>query len=158
MKLFRNLFDVPSILEQAYNRNEFLVIVAAQANSIVENLCLIKYAKVSELPNYTINNNHWKGELHAACQAIGTMKLKVNNSFEKRLKALKHQFLDKAELDNVDELANRVKDKMKDEHINMDSAFKTSVLVPVANQMERLCAILASYSKEKLYKFVDPEL
>lgn len=72
--------------EMAYERKMFKAILTNLSSQILENWCLIRYAKLSNTRKDDIS--HWKSELIAHISNAANNKIKGNNSIASRVKAI----------------------------------------------------------------------
>ena len=74
------------LTEMVYERKMFKAIITNLSAQIIQNWCLIRYARLSNMDDGLIN--HWKTELTAHINNAASNKIKGNNSFQARVKAI----------------------------------------------------------------------
>lgn len=84
--------------EQALLKSDYMNKISFQGSQILSNCLLIIQCRYDKNPNYRRNLNHWKVELYAKCNYCAKLKLKKNNTYDKRLSIIQDELLNKFEL------------------------------------------------------------
>ena len=134
------------LFEMAYDRRTYMNKVFDRMLQIMENWCLIKYARLNNTNTQLIN--HWKTELKSQLVLIQSMKLKSGD----KLKATKHSLITEMEYNtlNVTYLleAKFTKENMWDES-------KVRIISGMFNkEVYKLCELMASSTPEDITKYI----
>lgn len=132
------------------NKSGFQEKVYNQIIQITENWCLIKYCT---LTNTDVNHckNHWKVELRTAFKNAAFGKLKGNDSFQSRYKAIKATF-DKADIQEYEQVEFAIRDKFIAEHISIDSDEYMQVINLFIKNIDNIIECIA---KKDYYGYVE---
>ena len=119
------------IFEMAYNRRQYCDAIFNLHTEIVQNWCLVKYCNMFDEENY--NRLHWSKELTSYLEKLQNVKLKSGD----KLRATKLEFIDRAELDDEDEVFRKCKTKWLDENLPLD---KLSIVAKeFTNEIDNIC-------------------
>lgn len=94
--------------QHALSKSDFMCKITDKADELLSNCLLIIQCRYDTNPIYRQNFNHWKIELRAICYKLSDTKLKRNNTYEKRLKYIRHDLLEGYELLSNPNIINRI--------------------------------------------------
>lgn len=94
--------------EQALSKSDFLCRVTDKADELLANCLLIIQCRYDKNPVFIQNFNHWKVELRAICYKLADIKLKRNNTYQKRLEYIRYDLLEGYELLSNPNIVNRI--------------------------------------------------
>lgn len=83
------------LTEMAYERKMFKAIITNLSTQIVQNWCLVRFAKLEGGNNP--NLNHWKSKLIAHLSNAASNKIKRINSYNSKLKAISEVWVNEKE-------------------------------------------------------------
>lgn len=143
------------IAEYADPRNKFIDKVDATLPQIVENWCLVHYCS---LIGEDINNckGHWQRELKTALIAIGSRKLKGNNSPSSRYKAFEEGVEYSELLDDYDTLFSNCITKFETENINWeDNELYNQCIKDLLNNKTIILDLLSNYKFRNIIDYIN---
>lgn len=92
--------------EHAFNRSKFVDNATSKVKQIYCNTMLVTYCRLYD--NDCSTKNHWKQELISLLSDLEDDSLKRNDSYDKRLKALREAFFGLKEIDNKRFFSNNI--------------------------------------------------
>ena len=151
------------LYEMAKNQDKCEDIVDSQFNNIIENLVLIHYFRISELPTYNIN--HWKKELRTAIYNAYKFRIKNDNS-EKRRERLVKRVFDENDSKDYNEIRYKILPKIKEESETLwkrSSTFSSAQLrdwldeaiISSINQMDDIIELIVKHDPEITENWVE---
>lgn len=146
-----------SVNEQAVERRGLIAKLDNLGQQILQNLCLIAYAKKYGNAQHKQLIRHWSSELESYCSQIGAIKLKKSTK-EAKLKAIKGLWFDDYEYNSDSNVVyTLVGYKFQDEQI-YDYPYIMLIIEHVMKVLPRFVDILADYSMQKFRSFINSEL
>lgn len=95
--------------ESALFKSVYANKISFQGLQILSNCLLIIQCRYDTNQVYRQNMNHWKIELLAKCDYCAKLKLKKNNTYDKRFNIIRNEWLDNFELLSDDILLDEIK-------------------------------------------------
>lgn len=145
----KNIFN-----EMAYERNMFKAILTNLSVQIIQNWCLIRFARLNNLDEGLVN--HWKSELVAHINNAASNKIKENNSFQSRAKAIREVWVDEKEYaidSNVIKLTIHAKFKNESFDVTCD-AYKQTIQ-DCMTESDKLIQAIASENADTVEEYVN---
>lgn len=125
------------IFEMAYDRKEFIRACDNLHKQIVENWCLVKWCKLHDPKNPTLN--HWKYELHARCDNLYRMQIDSD-----KYKAIKQSFIKNNELYDYKTIELATCKKFEHECISLDTRYHEVIEEFVDYGLEKLMNLISN--------------
>lgn len=138
--------------EMAHERKYFKALITNMAQQIIENWCLINYATLNgHLISY---KKHWQSELIACMGNAAGTKIKGNDSFESRKKAI-------AEVWDAEDFSNdtnvidlRIFGKFEKENLDTNCPIYQQVLQNCLNASANIIEVIAKGNKDLVKQYV----
>lgn len=142
------------LTEMAYERKMFKAIITNLSAQIIQNWCLIRYARIVNMDDGLIN--HWKTELMAHLNNAASNKIKGNNSAQARIRAISEVWINEKEYSTDANVINlTINAKFIEEKLDVNGdAYKQTIQDCTAASNDIIQAI-ASESTEHITEYVN---
>lgn len=136
----------------AFERSDFQDKIEARIPIIFVHWCMVKYNQLNNTNCPYIN--HWKDEIHAQLLYLTRLKIKKNNTYDYRLKAIQQIWNDAEFTDDVYNLALCFERKFKQEHIDVNSTTFQEVLKQWQNECDLIMQLIATNDLKQINEYL----
>ena len=137
----------------AFERSDFQDKIEARIPIVFLHWCLIKYNQL--INTHCPNINHWKDEIHAQLVYLTRLKIKKNNSYEYRLKAIQQIWDDAEFTTDTYNLALSFERKFKEEHIDINSNPFQEVLKLWQEKCNHIIKLIATNDLRQIQEYLN---
>ncbi len=138
----------------AYERSDFKDKIEQHIPIIFVHWCLIKYYQlINDFDNIYIK--HWKKEISAQLLFLTRLKIKKNNSYNNRLKAIQQIWDDAEFTTDAYNLALCFEHKFNEEHIDVKSTTFQNVLKEWQKECEFIIQIIATNNLQQVNEYIN---
>ena len=140
--------------EMGYERKMFKAIITNLSAQIVQNWCLVRFARINNLDEGLIN--HWKSELAAHINNAASNKIKGNNSFQSRVKAISEVWVDEKEYATDSNVINlTIHTKFKNENFDVTCDVYQHTIQDCMDESDKLIQAIASENPGTIEEYIN---
>ena len=144
--------ELQMLFEYSHTRKDLIFRVESLLSPLLSHWVLIRYNRLTSNEEYI---QHWKGELKSWFISLMRLRLKDNNGFKYREKAIQSAYDNLDLTSDIKVLYLTILPKCEKEKINTKDKLFKQAMIDCVNDLETIKLIIANSSVEECENYID---